>query len=414
MHWHADRFLSDCHDNLFCRGSQLSTRQAYNYIDALIKDPERDVTEILPVRSRKYDLSSSTVTHKHSSLINSPNLSSSISKTSSAQQNHLKSSPPSAAHQLSYQQPQYKHTAPVTVSPVAKPITKTSLAQNAAPQSRPLKIGGTNTASSTTTTTTTTIVKVESTGWASTTTSTTTTTPNLNNFQVKRNQAPSTHQNIPVTVIKSTVSSKVSSSKPLPKPIGSNRPVKSHVNKESTQTTQSTRTAPSVSSQHVSTTHVSTTHSISQRSSALNSFFSQVATQARSPMIWNDPEVFNEGSDVIVTSAISHSTTTTTSQCFIPTSVMTHNTSPTPSLSPTPSNSASPSPSGTNEERPHLNPIGTERAHKRCSTGNVPSVPRMPAFQPSMHFKLIYISRLFVQSGSKRSEWVDFMFSCSI
>ena len=354
----------------YSRGSQLSTRQAYNYIDALIKDPERDVTEILPVRSRKFD-PSSAVSHKHSSLNNSPNLPSSTSKTATVQGNHSKSSPP-------HQQSHPKHSAPTSVSPVTRPTNKASSAQNASPQSRlPPRMAGANTA------VTTTIVKIESAGWVSRTTA-----ANQNGVSVKRTQTTSL-QNIPVTIIKPIVSkqSVISTSKPLPKPIGSNRPVKTQINKESTQTTQSTKTVPSISTQHVSGTHVTTTHSVNQNSSALNSFFSQVATQARSPMIWNGPEIGPEGNGVIVTSAASHAVAATTSQCFVPTSVMAHSSSPTPSVSPTPSNSASPSPSCMNEERPHLNPIGTERAHKRCSTNSTPNVPRMPEFQPSKYKK---------------------------
>ena len=368
---------------LLFRGSQLSTRQAYNYIDALIKDPERDVTEILPVRSRKFD-SSSTATHKHSSLANSPTLPSSSSKTATTQYSTLKSSPP---NQQSFQQLHSKHSAPVCVSPATRSTSKSLLTQNASPQNRlPPRMGG---ASTVATAAATTIVKIESAGWASRTPTT-----NQNNVSLKR---VSSHQVIPVTVIKPTVTkqSVISTSKPLPKPIGSNRPVKTHINKESTQTTQSTKTSPSVSTQHVSGAHINTTHSLSQNSSTLSSFFSQVATQARSPMIWNGPEISSDGNGIIVTSSTSHTAVTTSSQCFVPTSVMAHSASPTPSVSPTPSNSTSPSPSCANEERPHLNPIGTERAHKRSSTNSVPNIPRMPAFQPS-EYGMCYEKVIFV------------------
>ena len=361
-------FTEACGDLAFVflfRGCQLSTRQAYNYIDALIKDPERDVTEILPVRSRKFD-SPPAILQKHSPLSSSLNLPISNSKNVTAHHNHLKYSPP--------QQPNSKNSAPTSVLSVSKSSSKASLNQTAPTQSRlPPRMTGMNTV-----TTTATVVKVESAGWVSKAAPT-----NQNSVPLKRPQS-SNPQHSPVAVVKSAVSKQsiISTAKQLPKPIGSNRPLKTYPSKESTQTTQCTKTAPSVSTQHVSGAHVTTAHSHNQNSSALNSFFSQVAAQARSPMIWNGPEINPEGSSIVATSVPSHTVSATTSQCFVPTSIMAQSTSPTPSLSPTPSNSASPSPCCPSEERPHLNPIGTERAHKR-STNSVANISRIPAFQPS-------------------------------
>jgi len=347
------------------KGCQVSTRQAYNYIDALIKDPERDVTEILPVRSRKFD-SPPAILQKHSSLSSSPNLPISNSKNATTHHNHLKYSPP--------QLPNSKTSVPTIAPPVSKLTSKTSLTQNAPTQSRlPPRMTGVNTV-----TTTATVVKVESAGWVSKAAPT-----NQNSFSLKRSQA-SNPQHSPVAVVTPAASKQsiISNAKQLPKPIGSNRPLKTYPNKESTQTTQCTKTAPSVSTQHGSGAHVTTAHSHNQNSSALNSFFSQVAAQARSPMIWNGPEINPEGNSIVATSLPPHTVSATTAQCFVPTSIMAQSTSPTPSLSPTPSNSASPSPCCPSEERPHLNPIGTERAHKR-STNSVANMSRVPAFQPS-------------------------------
>lgn len=354
----------------------------------MIKDPERDVTEILPLRSRKFESPPSA--HKHSYLNISPNGSSSV-KTSTVQLNHLKFSPPTSLHQ----QP-LKHPASVIVSPIIKQTAKTSSPQGATLQSRlPPRMSGLNTAATAATTSTATTavvstkcVKVEPTGWVSTTTAT---PQNVSNKRIQTTVHHSDYKPIAAAVTKATVSkqSSISSSKPLPKPIGSNRPVKTIAPKETTQTTQSTKTGPSVTAHHVSTALVTTTHSLSQHSSVLNSFFSQVATQARSPMIWNDPDMNSETNDVIVTSSLSQTASTATTQCFVSTSIITHTTTPSPSVSPSPSNSAPPSPSCANEERPHLNPIGTERAHKRCSTNTVGNVPRMPAFQPSMYSKRV-------------------------
>lgn len=355
----------------FYRGSQLSTRQAYNYIDALIKDPERDVIEILPLRARKSDtqLPSSVAIHKHSLSTTSQHVPS--SKASAVNFNHLKSSPPS----LSHQQLQ-KHPSSVAISLGIKQISKasSSVQSNSSHNRLPPRMSAV-TSVTTTTSAASKIIQAESTSWVSTTTVS-------QNVPLKRVEtSPQQNDYNQIIVTKTTVSkqSSLSSSKPLPKPIGSNRPFKSAVAKETTQTTQSTKTAPSVS-----TSHVTTTNPLSQHNSALNSFFSQVAAQARSPMIWNEPDMTSESKDVIVTSGISQTASTSNTQCFVTTSVITHTTSPTPSISPTPSNSTSPSPSCTNEERPHLNPIGTERAHKRCSTSSVSNLPRVPAFQTSM------------------------------
>lgn len=376
---------------LFCRGSQLATRQAYNYIDALIKDPERDVSEILPARSKKTEsLSSSASIHnqKQSSSINA-SISSSIKNTSS-HYTQAQSSPPSLSHL-----PPPKHPTTVSVTTPPKP---TSRATSQAGHRLPPRMAANNTIS--TTATTTQNSKPETAGWGACATATATATASHN--VPSQRVVTSSSQGVEtkpfpvssVIVTKQLVSS-APSSKSLPKPIGSNRPAKFSIAKETTQTTQSTKTTPSLSAQHVTKAHVTTSHSIPQPSSALNSFFSQVATQVRSPMIWNDPDLSNDVNDIVITTGISQSSVSITvksqSSKFTHATVVTQNlvsttaivqaTSPTPSLSPTPSNSASPSPGSTGEERPHLNPIGTERAHKRCSSQNLHNIPRMSAFQ---------------------------------
>ena len=248
----------------------------------------------------------------------------------------------------------------------------------------------------TTTVTTTQGLKPEIGGWGACATATTSHNVSSKRVLMSSSQGIETKP-FPVTnvsVAKQLVSSSTSS-KSLPKPIGSNRPAKFTIAKETTQPTQSTKTTPSLSAQHVTKAHVTTSHSIPQPSSALNSFFSQVATQVRSPMIWNDPDLNSDVSDIVITTGISQSSmsitvksqsskfthATVVTQNLISTTAIVQATSPTPSLSPTPSNSASPSPGSTGEERPHLNPIGTERAHKRCSSQNVHNIPRMSAFQ---------------------------------
>ena len=212
-------------------------------------------------------------------------------------------------------------------------------------------------------------------------------------------------------LLPSTVSSKL-----LPKPIGSNRPVKLISARDITQTTQSTKTSPSISANHVSAAHgspahVSTALAMSQPNSLLNSFFSQVAAQVRSPMIWNEPpEMINEVSsaEAVVTTSISQNSVTVTiktesykvthssviSQSMISSASLAKGGSPTPSMSPTSSNSASPSPGSVCEEKPHLNPIGTERAHKRSSSQTVPTVPRLTAFQSGNNNIFIFYHQL--------------------
>lgn len=150
--------------------------------------------------------------------------------------------------------------------------------------------------------------------------------------------------------------------RPLPKPIGSNRPFR-------------VLSAPtnSLSSTTVSNSVAATLHS------TLNSLLSQVATQ-RSPMIWNDhpgsKEQLASGDLIVTTVATSPKSTLSATPIdrFLPASLSQSSSqesykvaySRTPSLSPTSNHSNSPTP----EEKPHLNPIGSERGHKKPSNSN--------------------------------------------
>lgn len=159
----------------------------------------------------------------------------------------------------------------------------------------------------------------------------------------------------------------------LPKPIGSNRPFR-----------DPTSPTNALSSTTVSNSVAATLHS------TLNSLLSQVATQ-RSPMIWNDlpgsKEQHASGDLVVTTVATSPSATLngTALDRFLPVT-LSHASSQesfkgnsrTPSLSPTSNHSSSsPPPQPPSQvsqqlppppdEKPHLNPIGSERGHKKPS-----------------------------------------------
>ena len=173
------------------------------------------------------------------------------------------------------------------------------------------------------------------------------------------------------TTVTSTTTIHSSLAKPLPKPIGSNRPARHPVVPSS-----------ALSSTSVDDSIASTLHS------TLTSLLSQVATQ-RSPMIWNDHNGNKEqlGGDTVLTVVTSSPTSLVncnTGDRYLPhTAHASQNSSQdssfkghsrTPSLSPTSNNSNSPTP----EERPHLNPIGSERGLKKPLPKQMTNIPSLP------------------------------------
>ena len=184
--------------------------------------------------------------------------------------------------------------------------------------------------------------------------------------QAKIINAANTPQKVITTVNTSIYSS---ASRTLQQPIGSNRPFR-----------LLTSPTNALSSTAVSNSVAATLHS------TLNSLLSQVATQ-RSPMIWNEhagsKEQIASGDLIVTTVATSPSNTLNGApiERFLPASLSQNSSqesckgqSRTPSLSPTSNHSSSPPPPQppAAEEKPHLNPIGSERGHKK-PTVNQPS-----------------------------------------
>ena len=182
----------------------------------------------------------------------------------------------------------------------------------------------------------------------------------------------------------STNTSNSTADRTLPKPIGSNRPFRAL-----------TSPTNALSSTTVTNSVAATLHS------TLNSLLSQVATQ-RSPMIWNEHPGSKEqhaGGDLVVTTVATSPNNTlngTPIDRFLPAS-LSHASSQesfkghsrTPSLSPTSNHSNSPPPPPQPQpiqqlpppdEKPHLNPIGSERGHKKPSHSQPGSLQGLSSF----------------------------------
>jgi len=386
--WHRNYFI-------LYRGTPHGTRQAGNLIQSLIDDPDIDVAEILP--SIPPSSTSSLVT------ITTPSLLTPMMTLSST-------SPPSPLHKtLSDSSCSSQTTSGISLSrslntptklpnkiPTKRqisapgnlvqqqPITNQSPRKKVSELPMPVDLELTpvrlkNVKSNSTVTT---ACSSNSSGWKSSQqlegssprkklTTTTKTTSHIIASQLTlvttqqqqhtMNSIQTHHKIITTTSINTSVfSSTISRS--LPKPIGSNRPFRSL-----------TSPTNALSSTAVSNSVAATLHS------TLNSLLSQVATQ-RSPMIWNDhagsKEQLASGDLVVTTVATSPSNTLngTPIERFLPVS-LSHASSQesfkghsrTPSLSPTSNHSVSPPPP---EEKPHLNPIGSERGHKKPATHN--------------------------------------------
>ena len=355
----------------FSRGSQQATRKAANLIQALIDDPEKDVSEILPnnvlaksTLSRNHSeppgiatsLSNNTRSHSISKSLNMPKT------TSKVHTQRQISAPPLISTSLNPSHSQ-------VLQPIQTKAPISSMEENRRQLARsiikpnPIRPVTTSVSGSWTLNNTgkTDLIKnnrmnhsggnCKTSGFVITSvvSATSTVSQNIKTTAARRLFTPAT------TVTESYAH------KPLPQPIGSNRP-------------RHSQTEPSLalSSTGVTDSITATLHS------TLTSLLSQVATQ-RSPMIWNERPGRKESSTVVtsVSSSPISALNGVPSERFTSKELSQGSSqdsafighSRTPSLSPTSNHSISPAP----EERPHLNPIGSERGHKKP-----PGIPRIP------------------------------------
>lgn len=368
--------LNNCDIFFFRRGNQQGTRQASNLIQSLIDDPDCDVAEILP----PIPVNSLT---PQKSLLSEPILDHQINSPLSKSLNTPKSSSGKVQRQIS---------APASIANTSKMLSEGSAYSDNISITVPLSTDSVfvETDESNTLTCVASKVKLKSSSITTTATTTTSTwkktvevlTSDLTTMTTSANltktiSLTSSNFDAPITttfavrqshvVTSTTVPQKIPTPsktpinagnvfRPLPKPIGSNRPFR----------VLSTPTN-SLSSTTVSNSVAATLHS------TLNSLLSQVATQ-RSPMIWNDimgtKEQLASGDLIVTTVATSPNNTLSVTPIdrFLPASLSQSSSqesykvcSRTPSLSPTSNHSNSPTP----EEKPHLNPIGSERGHHK-------------------------------------------------
>ncbi|XP_066918341.1 ankyrin repeat domain-containing protein 17-like [Clytia hemisphaerica] len=354
------------------KGSQQATKQAGNLIQSLIDDPDSNVAEILPTlptiaTSLSTSVSSSSLIPLMKSLTKPTTIESSldIPKTIQSLSKSLNTPKTNDKVPTLRQISAPANLVPPTSTPSSQPVRMVPVVNS---NSKKLEVAKESSAPSRTkvkppalTTTT------PNSGWKSTNqqdtntvlkqTSSTMAVSTHSQVSVTRqlsNEGSQVHQQI-ITTISTTVFS--SSSRNLPKPIGSNRPFRPIASPTN-----------ALSSTAVSNSVAATLHS------TLNSLLSQVATQ-RSPMIWNDhpgsKEHHGSSGDLVVTTVATSPNNTlngTPIERFLPASLSQASSqesfkghSRTPSLSPTSNHSNSPTP----EEKPHLNPIGSERGHKK-------------------------------------------------
>ena len=223
-----------------------------------------------------------------------------------------------------------------------------------------------------------------------------TTIEQISTISLAITKSPAARKLFTTTVTSTTIHSSLA--KPLPKPIGSNRPPR-----------QPLTPSTALSSTSVDDSIASTLHS------TLTSLLSQVATQ-RSPMIWNDHNGNKEqlcGDTVltVVTSSPTSLVNCNTGDRYLPHTVSQNSSqdssfkghSRTPSLSPTSNNSNSPTP----EERPHLNPIGSERGLKKPLPKQMTNLPALPSL---LHGKLISLFALLMSLV----RYILFLFACYV
>ena len=422
---------------IFSRGTPQATRQAGNFIQSLIDDPDCNVAEILPASTLTIpatttalplpiSASKSVITNTKASSPPKPNLDSSleIPKTDlisrggasslSKSLNTPKSSkvPPPAVRQISAPATFAQQQGLATLNRKTNTMsshsrrsetttvftTRESMADHMSTPSRMSRI--TNDVSSTNGVSWKKeggIVgkqnDVSHTPLATAQRQTITTTSVLvssQSVEVTRrlsNEINNIHKiitTINTTIFSSSTNTSGSTAdrSSLPKPIGSNRPFRAL-----------TSPTNALSSTAVSNSVAATLHS------TLNSLLSQVATQ-RSPMIWNEHPGSKEqhaGGDLVVTTVATSPNNIlngTPMDRFLPAS-LSHASSQesfkgghsrTPSLSPSSNHSTSPPPPPPPQpvvqpvqqqlpppdEKPHLNPIGSERGHKKPSSHSQP------------------------------------------
>lgn len=378
------------------KGSQPSSRQASSLIQCLIDDPERDVSEILPSHvvanmmsvnsSTEFTTVSALTSSIRSNLISkSLNLPNSPSKLTTQRQTSAPPQSSSFLHPLNINSPNITTSTNITkevssptqlIKPIpSKPSSNTRwMSETKQPNAFSIDNHSSVITSVSSTTFHTNLVAAKTTAAA------------------RRLFSPTT----------STTESLID--RPMPRPIGSNRPGGQYSNEN----------ALPLSSTGLTDSITATLHS------TLTSLLSQVATQ-RSPMIWNDVDrrpVHRRDLNTVVTTMSTSPITLNghiTSDRFNSNSISQGSSqdsaffchSRTPSLSPTSNQSNSPTPE---VERPHLNPIGSERGHKKTTDNDrVPEIPPLihgsDASTPHHMWHFEHKSPSWLQSSQQSLGW---------
>lgn len=384
------------------KGSQQATRQAAQLVQSLIDNPERDVTEILPPNvngrpSVKLEVPN-PIGNSPAGLSKSLNNPKQHSRTSLTQR---QMSAPAAVSQHQETDHDFVTCKIESSSSVHAETISTSNNLNVANgQSKSTSSWNVKSKSQSLTESSLNRMTPDNLTHVSTTVISTVTT------SVSRISGPKSPAARKLFV--ANASGSTTPSKSFPMPIGSNRPAR-YLNQQNT-----------VSSTNVSESITASLHT------TLTNLLSQVATQ-RSPMIWNDrngaKDTTSVAGDVVVTTLATspsnlssgippdrHMPRTMSQNSSQDSSFKGH--SRTPSLSPTSNHSVSPTP----EERPHLNPIGSERGLKRpmpTRTSNLPGLtPLLPGSERSAqnlwHFDYnIQKSATWISSDHSALGWVN-------
>ncbi|XP_012556375.1 ankyrin repeat domain-containing protein 17 isoform X1 [Hydra vulgaris] len=321
------------------KGTQQSTRQASNLIQSLIDNPDDDVAEILPSTStcKTPSIFENNVLPSNSTVSKSLSNQKTVSKHSNQRHISVSSSTQNSIYQQNQTIPVNKNSTERSDLPPKdfsfhngkSGSTLTGWERDEPPRFR----------------------KAENSVISQPITQSTFTTSTKTNI-LKSSTSLSTN-----VVSSASIISDLSKAK-LPKPIGSNRPSSTTVKQP--QSISSTNTLESVTA---------TLHS------TLDNLLSQVATQ-RSPMIWNeyqDRSKLVSSTTAVATLVTSpNSITSSFSRDQFRSNSISQNSSQdsmchsrTPSISPISNKSISPPPLPP-DEKPHLNPIGSERGNKKC------------------------------------------------